>query len=216
MAHKIAYVGAPLGFEMEGVVQIPVLRIDYQDLSKMNNIGGVVVFTSKRGIISLKKSNVSIRCDRAYCIGEQTSRYLKEIYSIDCIVPAVQTTEGLAELLIGSETSVNVVASDHIDRKFIERMESRGIDVKYIVSYKISENKAADYEPLRDSDKVLFGSSKSFEILYRNGASLLDGKEIYAIGKPTEETIMRHGYGVAESFETPNIRAILSKLITKR
>jgi uroporphyrinogen-III synthase len=212
----VAYVGAPLEFEIGGVVQIPVLRIDYQDLSAIKEIGGTVVFTSKRGIISLKKSNVSLNSNRVYCIGDQTSRYLKEAYLVDCIVPNIQTTEGLAKLLIGSETSLNVVASDQLDESFLGRLKSNGIKVDHIVAYKIGENKDVDYEPLNDTKKILVGSSRSFEILYSKVGKLLNGKELYAIGRPTEATMNRLGYIVTERFETPNIRSILNILITKR
>ncbi|MCL5873867.1 MAG: uroporphyrinogen-III synthase [Candidatus Thermoplasmatota archaeon] len=216
MVHRVAYVGAPLEFEIGGVIQIPVLRISYQDLSTVGSIDGTVVFTSKRGIISLKKSNVSLKCDRIYCIGTQTSHYLKDLYSMDCTVPTLQTTEGLAEMLIGSETSINLVASDLVDDAFLARLKSNGIGVRHIVSYRIEENREADYRPLHEADRILVGSSKSFEILHENEGKLLNGKELYAVGRPTEETMNRLGYGVTERFDTPNIRVILNKLSTKR
>jgi uroporphyrinogen-III synthase len=216
LVHNIAYVGAPLDREVKGVEQLPVLKIVYQDLSGLSEIEGVLVFTSKRGIISLRMSNVSIRSNRIYCIGEQTAHYLKKIFSLDCKVPQEQNTEGLAALMIGTEKSVTIVGSDNISRKFIDKIKENGIKVKHIIAYKIEENTSVDYGILDRTGVLLVGSSKSFELLHRRLGEKLKGKSIYAIGKPTAKKIRFFGYEPKEVFDTPNIETIVTILATKR
>lgn len=216
MDRKVAYVGAPLDKEPEGVVQIPVLRIVYRDLSDIKSVDGPIVFTSKRGITSLKMSNVSIKSSRIYCIGRQTSDYLEKLYSKDCEVPEIQDSSGLADLLVGSEGSVNIIGSDQVSKKLLVKLQESGVRVKQTIAYRIEENESVNYGPLRDVKEILVGSSRSFEILIKNAESLINSKELYAIGKPTEETMKRMGYIPTETFEIPDIKDILSKLATKR
>jgi uroporphyrinogen-III synthase len=216
LTHKVAYVGAPLEFETKGVVQIPVLEIVYQDLSGLKTIEGAVIFTSKRGILSLKKSNVDIDSNMIYCIGAQTSDYLANLYSLQCKVPKIQNSEGLAKLLIGSESVISLVASDQISKTFLDKMKANRIDVHHVVAYRAEENREADYQQLQDVNRILFGSSRSFEILYRNAERFLKGRELFAIGQPTEATMNSLGYSAKECFRTPDIRSILMSLTTKR
>ncbi len=212
----MAYVGAPLDGEVEGVLQVPILRIMFNDLSNIRILDGPIVFTSKRGIASLRVSNVSIESPRIYCIGERTSEFLKRVYSLDCAVPDIQSTDGLAELLIGKEDYVTVVGSDKVSKNFLERLKSSGVEMKLITAYSIEGNENIDYDTLRNVRRILFGSSKSFEILHKNAERVLSGKELYAIGRPTSETMLHLGYKPVETFESPNIERILTGMLTKR
>lgn len=216
MEPEVAYVGAPLDGEVEGVLQVPILRIMFNDLSNIRILDGPIVFTSKRGIASLRVSNVSIESPRIYCIGERTSEFLKRVYSLDCAVPDIQSTDGLAELLIGKEDYVTVVGSDKVSKNFLERLKSSGVEMKLITAYSIEGNENIDYDTLRNVRRILFGSSKSFEILHKNAERVLSGKELYAIGRPTSETMLHLGYKPVETFESPNIERILTGMLTKR
>ncbi len=216
MTRKVAYVGAPLDFDLDFVVQVPVLRIVYMDLSGLRSVGGAIVFTSKRGVISLQMSGVKITGAQIYCIGHKTSEYLSNIYSKKCIVPGKENTDGLSELLLGREKSVTIVGSDKVSRKFISKLKEGGVDVRHIVAYKIEENGEVDYSPLATADDILIGSSWSFEILDKNASSFIKGKRLYAIGEPTSITMERLGYVSSAVFTSPDIREILQKLITKR
>lgn len=216
MSNNIAYAGAPLDLEIEHVTEIPVLKIDYLDLHGMENMQGVLVFTSKRGIISLKRSGISLEGSRIYCIGGQTAQYLQNLYSLKCKIPKVQNTTGLAELLIAEEESVNIIGSDQVSKDFIERLKSSGLNVHHTITYRVVENADANYDVLSTVSGILVGSSKSFEILHRNAKGMLNGKKLYAIGKPTENTMLSLGYRPTECFDTPDIAEILRSLITER
>jgi uroporphyrinogen-III synthase len=52
-------VGAPLENPPEGIIEIPVLKIEYLDISNIKKISDTLVLTSKRGVISLRMSNIS-------------------------------------------------------------------------------------------------------------------------------------------------------------
>lgn len=213
---RVAYAGAPLESQMPEVLQIPVLRVVYEDLSSLKELSGVLAFTSKRGVVSLKMSNVSIRSDSVYCIGSKTSESLASLYSLSCKVPQVQNTDGLADLLIGSEKSISLISSDQVSIRFLERLRESGMDVHRIIAYRLEENDEVDFSRMRDVKRILFGSSRAFEIVRKNAESFLAGIELYAIGQPTEDTMKKFGYVPVESFYSPDIRAILHRLLTKR
>ncbi len=212
----MAYVGAPLDREPEGILQVPILRIVFNDLSSLRTLDGPIVFTSKRGIVSLRLSNVSIKSSRIYCIGKRTSEFLNKIYSLDCTVPEVQNTDGLTDLLVGKETSVTVISSNKVSKNFLEKLKRRGVKTNLITSYRIEENDSINYDALKNVKRILFGSSKSFEIFHKNAEKELSGKELYAIGRPTSDSMLSHGYKPVETFESPNIERILMGLLTKR
>lgn len=216
LSSEIAYVGAPLDFKIDRVISVPVLNIVYHDLHGLDDLHGVLVFTSKRGIVSLKKSGVSIEGTRIYCIGSQTAQYLHDLYSMECIVPGIQSTEGLADLLTGRERSVHIIGSDQTSKHFIDKLKSSGVDVKNTIAYRIEENSNIDYEVLKTVRKILVGSSKSFEVIHRNAGNMIRNMELYAIGKPTENAMISFGYQSKGCFETPDIRVILRRLLTKR
>ena len=216
MGVSVAYVGAPLEDEIRGVVQIPVLKIVYLDLTGLKKIDGACVFTSKRGIVSLKMSNVSIKSNRIYCIGEQTAAHLQTLYSLTCQVPKVQNSDCLAEMLISKEKSIRIISSDQISEKFLKKLRANDISVRHTVAYRIEENVDADYHLLEGAKRILIGSSRSFEILNKNAKGTLKGKKLYAIGKPTEETMISLGFSPTECFESPDIESVLALLITKR
>ena len=216
MEHKIAYVGAPLEMDIDGVIQVPVLRIVYRDISDVRKIQDPLVLTSKRGVIALKMSKVNLGEEAAYCIGKQTADYLEKLYSRKCNVPEQQDTEGLAELLIRSEKAVHIVGSDQLSEKFIKQLREAGVSVKITIAYEIRENEEVDFSPLREVKRVLFGSSKSFRISLERSMKLLKGKELYAIGRPTGETMKEMGYQPTGTFDDPDIVKILGKLSAKR
>lgn len=216
MEHKVAYVGAPLEMNIDGVIQIPVLKIVYRDISGIGKIQDALVLTSKRGVIALKMSKITLGEKGAYCIGKQTADYLERLYSKECNVPRQQNTTGLAELLIGSERSVHIVGSDHLSENFIRELKDAGINVKITVAYEIRENEEVDLRLLKNVKRILFGSSKSFRILQGQAREMLVEKELYAIGKPTEETMKEMGYEPRETFDVPDIAGILRQLSAKR
>ena len=216
MGTSVAYVGAPLEKEIREVVQIPVLKIVYLDLTESKKIDGACVFTSKRGIVSLKMSNVSINSNRIYCIGERTATQLQKLYSLTCQVPRIQSTDGLAEILIPKEKSVTIISSDQISEKFLKKLKANDISVRHTVAYRIEENVDVDYHLLDGAKRILIGSSRSFEILNKNARGILKGKKLYAIGKPTEETMISLGFRPTERFDSPDIESVLALLITKR
>ncbi|MGC8562559.1 MAG: uroporphyrinogen-III synthase [Thermoplasmata archaeon] len=216
MEHKVAYVGAPLEIELDGVVQIPVLRIVYKDISSIGKINEPLVLTSKRGVIALKMSNISLGDKDIYCIGKQTADYLERIYSRKALVPVQQNTNGLAELLIRSERSVHIVSSDQVSEKFMKRLKNAGINVKITTAYEIKENDEVDFQPLKKVQKILVGSSRSFRILQERAMELLEHKELYAIGNPTKETMKELGYEPVKTFDEPDIAGIIRVLSAKR
>lgn len=215
MNPKIAYVGAPLERKVSGVQEIPVLRIVYLDLSGLKKITGPVAFTSKRGVISLKMSGVSITGNRVYCIGEKTSNYLKELYHLGCDVPNIQNTKGLSSLLISKEKKVTLVGSDKTSKGLLNDLRDHGIAFDFVTAYRIEENEDADYSQLKFVDKILVGSSFSAEILVKRAGKMLSGREIYAIGNPTGEKLNEMNVKVKETFEAPSIENILLMLHTQ-
>ncbi len=216
MEDKVAYVGAPLEMDIEGVIQVPVLRIVYRDISGMRKIQDPLVLTSKRGVIAMKMSKINLGEKAAYCIGKQTAEYLERLYSRKCNVPDQQNTEGLAELLTRSEKSVHIVGSDQLSEKFIQHLKDAGVSVKITVAYEIRENEEVDFSPLMEAKRILFGSSKSFRISQGRAMKLLKGKELYAIGRPTGETMKDMGYEPRGTFDDPDIVKILRQLSAKR
>jgi uroporphyrinogen-III synthase len=202
--------------DIDGVIQVPVLRIVYRDISGVRKIQDALVLTSKRGVIALKMSKINLGEELAYCIGKQTADYLERLYSRKCNVPGRQDTYGLAELLIRSEKSVHIVGSDQLSEKFIRQLREAGVGVKITVAYEIRENEEVDFSPLKEVKRVLFGSSKSFRISLERSMKLLKGKELYAIGRPTGETMKEMGYEPTGTFDDPDIVKILRELSAKR
>lgn len=216
MDNRVAYIGGPLDDKIEGIVELPVLKIVYVDVSDLKRIEDTLVLTSKRGVVSLKMSNVAIKSQRIYCIGERTSEYVRKLYSLGCEFPDNQTSIGLGDLLISREKKVRIVGSDQVSQNLVRKLRSNGIEVDETVAYRIEENNDVDYTPLEKVQKILIGSSKSFEILVKNARSLIEGKEMYAIGKPTFETMKSMKFKPAGYFKTPNISHILSKIVSER
>jgi len=209
-------VGAPLENPPEGIIEIPVLKIEYLDISNIKKVSDTLVLTSKRGVISLRMSNISIKSEKIYCIGERTSDYLRRLYSLECEVPEEQNSTGLADLIAEREKKVMIVGSDHIPQTLLERLASRGVEVKRTVAYRIKENEDADYGELEKVDKILVGSSGSFEILMKRAGGLIKAKKVYAIGKSTLKTMNDMKFVPAGYFKEPNIENILGQLITEK
>ncbi|MGC8645132.1 MAG: uroporphyrinogen-III synthase [Thermoplasmata archaeon] len=211
---NVAYVGAPLSSVPPGVIVVPVLRIVYRDISHLRKIRIPLALTSKRAVISMKMSGISIATSRIYCIGEETSRYLRKLYSLECIVPETQDSNGLAEIISGRESEVTIIGSNMVSRTLLSALQSRGINVDVVTGYEIKENPDARYEDLLDVEKILVGSSYSFEILFTRARNLIVGKRIYAIGRPTYETISKMSFSPAGYFERPSINEILLALLS--
>jgi uroporphyrinogen-III synthase len=216
LVNRIAYVGAPLENPPEGIMEIPVLKIEFLDISRIKKISDILVLTSKRGVISLRMSNISIKSERIYCIGKRTSEYLQKLYSLKCEIPEEQNSTGLADLIEKRERKVMIVGSDHIPQTLLETLASRGVEVKRIVAYRIEEKEDADYGKLEKADKILVGSPGSFEILMKKAGGLIKGKKVYAIGKPTLKKMTEMKFEPAGYFKEPNIENILSQLITEK
>lgn len=213
---KVAYVGAPLEKPIQGVVEINVLKIIYIDLTPLRKIEAPLALTSKRGVISLKLSNVEVRSPNVYCIGERTGNYLRRLYGLKCLIPTKQDSNGLAELLITREKEVRIVSSDSISKGFLKILRRGGISYKVTTAYKIVENEDVDYSLLSQVNKVLVGSSKSFRILLKNASQALNGKEVYAIGSPTYNEMILRDFRPAGYFDKPDIEKILAELNTEK
>jgi uroporphyrinogen-III synthase len=213
---RIAYVGAPLDQTIPDVIEISVLKIQYLDISGIGTVRDPLVLTSKRGVISLKMSSVKIESKRAYCIGDVTARYMKEIYGMECAVPAQQNSMGLAELVSSREKKVEIVSSDSISRKFIEKLEDAGIAYRYTIAYMVVENENVDYSLLAGVKRIVVGSPRSFQIISKRASGYLEGKEIYAIGIPTYNEIISSGFRAEGHFDKPDIVNIIAKLKTQR
>jgi len=213
LSDRVAYVGAPLSKVPGGVTTVPVLKIVYRDVSSVKSIETSLALTSKRAVISLKMSGVRISGARIYCIGEETSKYLKNLYSLECIVPDTQDSQGLARIIAGNEKEITVVGSNMISDNLLSTLRDNGIRVNVVAAYEIVENPDARYEDLGSVTKILVGSSHSFEILYRRAAKYIEGKRIYAIGRPTFNTISKSGLVPAGFFERPSIWEILVAMV---
>lgn len=213
--NKVAYVGAPLDLELPWVKEINVLKIVYNDLSHLGRIEDVLALTSKRGAISLHMAHVLINSPRVYCIGEKTAAHVIDFFGKECIVPDPQNTEGLASLLISREKKVHLITSDSISQEFMERLKGSGIEVFLTVAYRIDENANVDFSGLEDVKKILVGSSKSFEILFRCAENYLKGKEVYAIGIPTQNSMLAKNFKPSGYFDTPDIEGALKVLFSQ-
>ncbi len=214
--NEIVYVGAPLEKQIENVKSLDVLRITYYHLPHLREITKDVVFTSKRGIISLKMNRTRVKSKRAFTIGHITSEYLKTIYGIDSLFPEEENSEGLAEMLISYNGDYSLVTSDSVSNKMLKKLKMNNVRFETITVYKIEENNNADYSMINSNQNLLIGSSKSFEILVRNAGGMLKSKKIYAIGKPTYEKIIEYGYEPVKFFNNPDIRKIVSQILTER
>ncbi len=213
---EIVYVGAPLENPIENVKSLDVLRITYNYFPSLKEIKKDVVFTSKRGIISLKMNGTKLKSKRAFSIGHITSEYLKKIYGMDSIFPSEENSDGLADLLISYNGDYSLITSDSVSNKMLKKLENNNIKYELIIAYRIEENVDADYSVINFNKTLLIGSSKSFEILLKNAGDLLLSKKIYAIGKPTYERIMESGYKPVKFFESPDIRKIVNQILTER
>lgn len=213
---EIVYVGAPLENPIENVKSLDVLRITYNYFPYLKEIKKDVVFTSKRGIISLKMSGTKLKSKRAFSIGHITSEYLKKIYGMDSILPSKENSDGLADLLISYNGDYSLIASDSVSNKMLKKLENNNIKYELVIAYRIEENVDADYSVINFNKTLLIGSSKSFEILLKNAGDLLLSKKIYAIGKPTYEKITESGYKPVKFFESPDIRKIVNQILTER
>ncbi|MGC8546426.1 MAG: uroporphyrinogen-III synthase [Thermoplasmata archaeon] len=213
---EIVYVGAPLENPIENVKSLDVLRITYNYFPSLREIKKDVVFTSKRGIISLKMNGTKLKSKRAFSIGHITSEYLKKIYGMDSIFPSEENSDGLADLLISYNGDYSLITSDSVSNKMLKKLDYNNIKYELIIAYRIEENVDADYSVINFSKTLLIGSSKSFEILLKNAGDLLFSKKIYAIGKPTYERIIKSGYKPVKFFESPDIRKIVNQILTER
>ncbi|MEM0130307.1 MAG: uroporphyrinogen-III synthase [Thermoplasmatales archaeon] len=213
MANNVAYVGTALGKSLAGVIEIPVLKISYRDISYLGKIITPIALMSKRAVTSLKMSDVSIGTARIYCIGEETAKYLNCLYSLDCMIPELQNTEGLASLIVSKEKRITVIGSNRTSAKFITNLENKGVEVRHIPGYNIEENEGVRYEDLEKANKILVGSSFSFEILYRRAKNFIADKLLYAIGKPTYLTMINKSVTPRGYFERPSIYEILDILL---
>ncbi|MGC8655525.1 MAG: uroporphyrinogen-III synthase [Thermoplasmata archaeon] len=213
---EIVYVGAPLENPIENVKSLDVLRITYNYFPSLREIKKDVVFTSKRGIISLKMNGTKLKSKRAFSIGHITSEYLKKIYGMDSIFPSEENSDGFADLLISYNGDYSLITSDSVSNKMLKKLDYNNIKYELIIAYRIEENVDADYSVINFSKTLLIGSSKSFEILLKNAGDLLFSKKIYAIGKPTYERIIESCYKPVKFFESPDIRKIVNQILTER
>ncbi|MEM4090152.1 MAG: uroporphyrinogen-III synthase [Thermoplasmatales archaeon] len=213
MEGNVAYVGASLEIAPPGVVAIPVLKIVYRDLSGLRRINTPIALASKRSVISLKMSRVAIDTKSAYCIGSETSQYLRTLYSLDCLVPESQNSEGLARMIVSKERKVTVVGSNRTSKQLLSNLKNGGVEVIFIPAYYIEENENVEYHDIEKVKKILVGSSFSFEILNRRAKDLIKGKKIYAIGKPTYVTMVNLSFNPEGYFVRPSIYEILDILL---
>jgi uroporphyrinogen-III synthase len=213
---EILYVGAPLESSIENVRSLDVLKITYNYLPYLREIKRDVVFTSKRGIISLKMNGTRLKSKRAFSIGHITAEYLKKIYGMESIFPSEENSDGLADLLISYNGDYSLITSDSVSNKMLKKLENNNIKYELVIVYKIEENIDADYSIINSHENLLIGSSKSFEILLKRVDDLLQSKKIYAIGKPTYERIIEAGYKPVKFFESPDIRKIVNQILTER
>jgi len=213
---KVVYIGAPLDYELEGVYSLDVLKIVYLLLPDLKEIRNDVVFTSKRGVIALKMNGTSLKARRVFTIGRITSDYVKRLYGLDSIFPADENSIGLARILIDNRGDYTITSSNLVSKKLVEELEENRIRYKIVNVYRIEENKNADYSILENAENLLIGSSKSFEILYLRASEKLTNKRIFAIGKPTYDTIIHYGYVPERYYEHPDIRLIVNEIVTQR
>ncbi|MEM4118611.1 MAG: uroporphyrinogen-III synthase [Thermoplasmatales archaeon] len=216
MANNVAYVGTALDKSLAGVIEIPVLRISYRDISYLGKIETPIAIMSKRAVISLKMSGVSMGTSRIYCIGEETAKYLNGLYSLDCFVPELQNTEGLAGIIVSKEKRITIIGSNRTSTRFITNLENKGVEVRHIAAYNIEENEDVSYADLEKANKILVGSSYSFEILYLRAKKFIADKLLYAIGKPTYITMINKSFTPRGYFEKPSIYEILDILLNDR
>ncbi len=208
--HRVVYVGAPV--ERPAFRCVEVLKIEYLDLSPLHVLRKDLVLTSKRGVIALNRSGVRIESVKVYCIGSITARYLRDLYGIRCSTPDEENTVALAELVGRDKNAVVIVSSDSLSGDFIEKLNSLGKEYEIITAYRILENERADLSPLSDCERILVGSPKSAEILFRRARNLIEGVKIYAIGKPTFAKLKSLGLRPVKYFMSPDIHGIMHKL----
>lgn len=211
---KVAYVGA----DDEGLRNyysiIPILKIKYK-LLELKKIEGNLAFTSKRGIVSLKLNNVSLKPCKVYCIGNATKDALKRYYGFECKVPEKEDSLNLADLIIKEGIRrLTLVTSNQYSRDMLQKLVDNEIEVRIIEAYEIAKNENIDPEEFSNYDALLFGSSKSFlfsvELI---GLDKLKEKKIYAIGQPTARTIETHGLKPLKTFDSPDIRKSMDFII---
>lgn len=214
--NEVAYVGAPLYQEIGGIKTLDVLKINYVYNPDLKQIRNDLVLTSKRGVIALKMNGTSIISKRAYTIGHVTSEFLRELYGLESKYPENENSEGLADLLISDKRKYSIISSDSVSRTMLARLKENGIDFEFFKVYSIEENRQVDYSLLSNVDKILVGSSKSFDILFKNAGELLKGKALYAIGIPTFTTILSAGLKPVKYFNEPDIKKIVNEILTER
>lgn len=214
---KLAFVGAENPGEDIDYPIIPVLKIRYKEFPK-DKLSGALVFTSKRGIIGLKINKVELKSDKIFCIGERTRDYLMKLYGLTCKIPENEDSESLSDLIISSGVKeVNLITSNEYSRDMVKKLMENKVNVKITIIYESLKNENISFEHFEKYDSLLFGSSKSFiytlEIL---GDVELKKRSLYAIGKPTRNTMVSYGFEPVETFSKPNIREIISSIIATR
>ncbi len=213
---KLAYVGAEYPDDHTDYPIIPVLKIHYKPIP-FNEIKGTLVFTSKRGIIGLRMNNVKLTTESIFCIGDRTKEYLTKLYGLTCRTPEREDSESLSNLIISSGIKeVTLITSNDYSKNLVRKLQENNINVKITIVYESSRNLEIGPKDFEGYDSLLFGSSKSFiytlEIL---GEMELRNRTLYAIGEPTKKTMTSHGFMPIQTFSKPNIREIISSILSK-
>lgn len=209
---KIAYVGAEPEKKFSGVVYVPVLDIEYNDLHQMNILSGNVAIMSKRGVRSLKLSEVRIENADVLCIGDKTALALEMEYGLNSSYPENMNSKGLLDLILARDWRLmTLVGSDHTSAWFLDRLREKGVDVNYVKAYSIKRSSIVlPPETFSSVRTLFFGSSLSFEYFIESyGRSVLQGRKVIAIGENTSETMRRLGVNPDKIEESPDIDGLL-------
>ncbi len=211
---RIAYVGAMPETRLPGVLYVPVLDIEYNNLRDLPALTGNVVIMSKRGVSSLRMSGVRVGDGDFLCIGDKTALVLRSEYGIDSSYPVNMNSKGLLDLILKKGwRKMTLVGSDRTSPWFLKKLEENGIIVSYIRAYSIKPSKTlVSSEELSGVGSLFFGSSLSFNYFVRvYGRSALHEKKVFAIGENTSETMKKSGVNPDRIEENPDINRFLSQ-----